>query len=652
MKKLSLFSIALMCCTTLFAQSPQKINYQGVARNASGAELVSTAIGLRLSVRQNSPSGTIIYRETQSTATNDFGLFNVQLGNGTPVTGTLSAVNWASGTYYLQVEMDANGSSNYVDMGTSQMVSVPYSMHAASAASISGLSGTTNYIPKFTSANTFGNSSIYESSGYVGIGTTNPQWPFQLNTSGSQTVFQISATGSSGSNDLDGLLISYDNNGASFSNMENTNMSFSTGATSRMTIDNNGYVGVGTTNPQWPFQLNTSGSETVLQVTAAGSSGSNDLDGLLISYGNYGASISNRENTDMSFSTNAATRMTISNNGYVGVGTTNPQWPFQLNTSGSQTVFQISAAGSSGSNDLDGLLISYDNNGASFSNMESTNMSFSTNATTRMTIGATGNVGIGTTSPAYDFEVSSSDNIVGHFVSSYGTNNGNGTLLAEATAANTDQRGIIGRNNNTAYWGIGVEGQGGYIGVRGESIVNGSSTRIGVFGSAGNGATSNYAVYGTVSGNVGSIYAGYFVGDVYSTGSYLPSDAALKTGTDDFTDALALVKEIPVKTYEYRHDGIHHAMNLPEGRQVGIMAGDLQQVMPQLVKRTVFEDLNAYMDGKVEKENIPSIEFNAVNYTGLIPVTLKAIQEQQALIEKQQQQIDELKLMVEKLQRK
>ena len=112
------------------AQAPQKFSYQGVARDNASNILANQNIGLQISLHSASPSGTVVYQETQAPTTNAFGLFNIQVGGGTVVSGDLASVDWGANSYYLQVEMDASGGTSYLDMGTAQLLSVPYALYA------------------------------------------------------------------------------------------------------------------------------------------------------------------------------------------------------------------------------------------------------------------------------------------------------------------------------------------------------------------------------------------------------------------------------------------------------------------------------------------------------------------------------------------
>jgi hypothetical protein len=116
------------------AQVPQGISYQAIALNGSGTPVVTSNVGLRLSVLNTSATGIVVYTETQVKTTNAQGLFNLIIGQGTPVTGTLSGVNWNNGLKFLKVEMDVYGGTNYVLIGTTQLLSVPYAMAAGSLA--------------------------------------------------------------------------------------------------------------------------------------------------------------------------------------------------------------------------------------------------------------------------------------------------------------------------------------------------------------------------------------------------------------------------------------------------------------------------------------------------------------------------------------
>ncbi len=143
------------------AQAPQGIPYQAVARNSTGAILASTSISVRFTIRDSIATGAIKYRETHSVTTTAQGMFSVNVGQGTVVSGTFAGINWGTNAKFMQVEMDPAGGGSYIDMGTQQMMSVPYSFNAGSVkhrVSITGdtlFSGNGNFviIPGISAAN-------------------------------------------------------------------------------------------------------------------------------------------------------------------------------------------------------------------------------------------------------------------------------------------------------------------------------------------------------------------------------------------------------------------------------------------------------------------------------------------------------------------
>ncbi len=133
MKKLYLFGALTLFVTIAFAQTPQGMNYQAVARNAAGVILSNQNIGVRITIT-NGNAGTTLYQETQTPTTNQFGLFMLNVGNGAVVSGIFATIPWETTTPWLQVEMDATGGTSYILMGSSQLLSVPYALHAEKAA--------------------------------------------------------------------------------------------------------------------------------------------------------------------------------------------------------------------------------------------------------------------------------------------------------------------------------------------------------------------------------------------------------------------------------------------------------------------------------------------------------------------------------------
>ena len=129
---LSLLTISffLIPNSVLGQGSPQVMNYQGVARDNGGNVLVNQNISLQLSIISGSILGTVEYTETQASTTNNFGLFNIGICDGTVVSGAFASINWGTSSHFLKVEIDPTGGTSYQEMGTSQLLSVPYAFYA------------------------------------------------------------------------------------------------------------------------------------------------------------------------------------------------------------------------------------------------------------------------------------------------------------------------------------------------------------------------------------------------------------------------------------------------------------------------------------------------------------------------------------------
>jgi hypothetical protein len=142
-KSIAMLALALAVCTSAGAQAPQKFNYQAIARNNAGTELSNQAIGIRISVLDGSSTGTLVYQETQTKTTNAYGLFTLEVGAGTVVSGTFANIAWGSGSKYVKTELDPTGGTNYTVAGTSQLISVPYALYAGQAPGTQGPTGAT-----------------------------------------------------------------------------------------------------------------------------------------------------------------------------------------------------------------------------------------------------------------------------------------------------------------------------------------------------------------------------------------------------------------------------------------------------------------------------------------------------------------------------
>lgn len=119
----------LLCAFAAFAQSPNALNYQAVLRDASGVVSQNKAVQVKFTIRSGAANGSSVYSENHNATTNAYGLINLQIGTGTVTSGNFSAINWASGAYFLEVSLDG------VAAGAQQLASVPFSLYAQNAAS-------------------------------------------------------------------------------------------------------------------------------------------------------------------------------------------------------------------------------------------------------------------------------------------------------------------------------------------------------------------------------------------------------------------------------------------------------------------------------------------------------------------------------------
>ena len=191
-KEIPFIFLLAVLCINVFAQAPQVFKYQTVIRNTSGEPVSNQLVAFQFSLLQGSAMGPIVYSETNSTSTNQSGLAALEIGNGEIVSGDFGSIDWGADIYFLQVEVDVNGGSSYQLMGTSQLLSVPYSLYAEKAGSVEG--GMVSEIDDLTDGKT-GGSSVFlgegsglndDASNNQNVGTGN--WALHDNITGSQNT--------------------------------------------------------------------------------------------------------------------------------------------------------------------------------------------------------------------------------------------------------------------------------------------------------------------------------------------------------------------------------------------------------------------------------------------------------------------------------
>jgi hypothetical protein len=181
-----------------FSQAPEKMSYQSVLRGTNNALVTNQNVRVKISILQGTITGTAAYVEEHSTSTNSNGLVSLSIGGGTLISGNFSTINWANGPYFVKMEADPTGGTNFTISGTTQLLSVPYALYAKTSGSSkdawnstgnAGTNPTTNFLGT-TDANdvVFKTNNLERmrltSVGNIGVGTSSPIYGVTIKDSG------------------------------------------------------------------------------------------------------------------------------------------------------------------------------------------------------------------------------------------------------------------------------------------------------------------------------------------------------------------------------------------------------------------------------------------------------------------------------------
>jgi len=175
MKKLILLFVLLLAVKLILAQVPRGIKYQAVIRDSNGEVLSEQNIALKISILQSSPTGSTVYSEEHAAQTNTHGLVNLTIGQGTILSGDFSGISWDNGPFFIKVELDAEGGTNYKEMGTSQLLSVPYALYSGQTGEVAQYDSDTLFVVKDNDGNVV--FAVFPDGAKVYVNEDNPKGP-------------------------------------------------------------------------------------------------------------------------------------------------------------------------------------------------------------------------------------------------------------------------------------------------------------------------------------------------------------------------------------------------------------------------------------------------------------------------------------------
>lgn len=243
------YQMTLSCLLVLFslstgiAQTPEAFNYQAVIRDANGSIMTNQLVSLRFTIRSGSSSSNVQYQEEKTLNTNDFGLVSHSIGKGSAITGSFGAITWDSGIIWLEVEI--NTGSGFTSLSNEQLQSVPFALESKHAEMADDATNAVNasYALTASSATYAERLSHTWSNGTLAInGTANQPIFFRRDCLNSGVAF-IKGDVYSCNKDFDWIR-------------------FVKGSSERFVVRENGYVGIGVSNPAFPLTISTQGPNT------------------------------------------------------------------------------------------------------------------------------------------------------------------------------------------------------------------------------------------------------------------------------------------------------------------------------------------------------------------------------------------------------
>jgi hypothetical protein len=623
-----------------FAQIPNEFNYQAVIRDASEELVKNQNVSIKISILDESE--TILYSETHAVTSNAYGMINVKVGSGVPVTNTFESIDWAGSSNLIKVEADINGGTAYVEIGTSELVSVPYALHSISATSL----------------------------GDKGVYSTDTDTLFVVKDHSGNVVFAVFPDGAEiivdefAKGKIGGFAVSGRNpNKADLTDefirvtRDSTRITFNEAAKGKV-----GGFAVSGRNPNKAGLTSSIINLFPDNYFIGDSAGINNTIGLYNLFIGYK---SGKENTTGSYNFFTGYNAGINNiggnqnifigykAGFSNVGNTsgNPTFDYL----GSHNVFIGDEAGYSNQSGRFNVFIG-EGSGYSFdAGWYNTAVGF--NAAKNST-GGIYNLCVGSNSGQSnegDF-----NSFVGPQAGQSNTTGNDNTYVGHQSglsnttgSSNTFIGKYAGRNNALGSGNVFIGNYAGHDETGSDKLYitnwddsspliygNFSLDRLSFNGNVG----VNRDPYSSVSLSVSpaglaygmyvdagsTIYAAYFNGDIYTTGSYVTSDEKFKKNVVAVSKTLKELSNLNAVYYYWKTEEFPER-KFTGRKQIGFMAQEVENSFPELVKQ--------------------DIEGNrAIDYSKFTPILVEAIKEQQIIIDTQKDEINELNKRVNKLE--